>query len=212
MRKLKLKRNKYKGKLIVIEGVEKSGKTTYANVLGEYFIEKYNKEDFGYLKCPSVELFNSRLFRIFRYDKSGDILNANSLLLLIMSELTQITKEVIIPYLKQGKTIICEGYLYFAFCYLLHNKIKGSRWFYRFKKAIIKPNIVFYVDVEYKTSIKRILEYDDKRIIDVKKYKKFTNRFNKIAKKSNFVKVSGNDNNITCIKDLEKILKENKVI
>ena len=212
MRKLKLKRKKFKGKLIVIEGVEKAGKTTYVNTLGESLLKYYDKENCAYLKMPSSEVINSRLFRIYKYDETGKILYPNSLLLLIMSEMLQITKEVIIPYLKQGKIVICEGYIYFVYCYLLHKKIANDYWFYTLKNEFVKPDIVFYVNVDFKTSIKRILENDDKRVFNTKGYKKFVGRFNKLARKSRFIELIGNDGKSTSEKYIEKTLKDNKVI
>jgi thymidylate kinase len=161
---------------------------------------------------PSQEVFNSRLFRIYKYDETERILYPNSLLLLIMSEMLQITKEIIIPYLKQGKIVICEGYIYFIYCYLIHKKVLNNSWFYTLKNEFIRPNIVFYVNVDFKTSINRILECDDKRIINPKGHKKFVARFKKFAKKSRFTQLLGNNCNSANEKDIEKILKDKKVI
>ena len=114
MRKLRLKKNRYNGKLIVIDGAEKSGKSTYVKVLFDYLLKRYDKENFIYVKTPSLEVINSRIFKLYKYDETDAVLHPKALLFLLMSEMLQITKELIIPCLKKGKTVICEGYIYFV--------------------------------------------------------------------------------------------------
>ena len=109
----------YAGSLIVLEGNDGAGKTTLAQMLVDKInitlVTKGYKEMAHYVRTPGGTLLGEDLRNI--------LLNANyeidplSEAFLFQAQLNQCIKEVILPLLRVGKTVVCDRLIFSSFAY-----------------------------------------------------------------------------------------------
>lgn len=95
-----------KGKFIVIEGCDGSGKTTVIEKLREEF--KDNPE-YVFIKAPGSTALGEVIRKILKNKKYSDIC-PKTWLYLFMSTMIELVEKEIKPNLEQGKTIICDRF------------------------------------------------------------------------------------------------------
>lgn len=96
----------YKGKFIVFEGPDRGGKSTQANLLNKYLLEK--GVDVIITREPGGDSVAEEIRRIL-LDPTNTVSPMAELLLYEASR-AQHTQQKIIPALAAGKTVICERY------------------------------------------------------------------------------------------------------
>jgi len=133
------------GKFIVFEGITGSGKKSHMNLLAED-LRKVGK-NVTLIGFPHFETDIARLTKRTQFD-------SHTLSLLYAADRSQY-QERIKSLLETENIIICDRYSYSNFAY------QGARgvnleWLINLEKNIIKPNIVFLVDVPIDTSMTRI--------------------------------------------------------
>ncbi len=136
-----------KGKFIVIEGIDGSGKTTISNMLRSKLANN------GFEVIYTYEPINNELINLI--EEYGRTLGAVVEALLIAADRYIHTMNVIIPNLRLGRIVICDRYVFSSIAY------QGARgadvnWIRVINKFAVKPDIAIYLDVRPEVGIRRI--------------------------------------------------------
>ena len=188
MRLLKLKKEKYFGKLIVFEGTDGAGKTTQITKVSELLKEKYGEENILSLKQPTDLSRKTKLFQKMMYSESHDDIDYRAVQLLTMSDRIQHGFEVIEPALKEGKIVVCDRYIYTSYVNMLARGYRKEKWFRDVSKHILKPDVKFLAYVNPNIAIGRIKSRPEEatRYLDENLLKKVSKLFKQYALKDKF--------------------------
>lgn len=137
-----------KGKLIVFEGVARSGKSTLINMLS------HKLKAYGYDTVITEWNSYEPLQEIINYKKTHFTFSPLTYSLLHLSEFALRYKEIIEPALANGKIVIADRWVYTAYT---RDVVRGIsleyvRNCYRFAR---NPNITFYVEVPCEVALQR---------------------------------------------------------
>lgn len=187
---MKLKKNK--SYLIVLEGIDGSGKTTIAKRLKEYLIDsEYNALLF---REPSDSEYGKKIREIA--ENKSKIPIEEELNYFIMDRKWNVENNIL-PNLAQNRVIILDRYFFSTACYQgarglnMEDILKINREF------APEPDYVFIIDIDVKTALSRINKNREKT---VKLFEK--EGFLKKVRK-NYLKLKGN--NIYIINGDDKI-------
>src|SRR6187401_1518139 len=141
----------YPGKLIAIEGTDGVGRSTQIQLLREWLeVKGYGVIETGWtrseLMAPAIELA-----------KSSNTLNKLTFVLLYATDFADRLEKEIIPALKAGFIVLSDRYIYTA---LARAGIRGvdRPWLRSLYGFAIAPHLVFYLNVDVKTLIGRVLQ------------------------------------------------------
>jgi dTMP kinase len=143
------KRHPYKGKLIVVEGIDGSGKSTQLALLQKWLESK------GY-GTQFTEWNSSKLIsQVIKKGKKKGRLNAATFSLLHATDFADRLQEIIVPALKSGMVVLADRYIYTA---LSRDVARDCRreWVRNTYSFAVKPDAVFYFKVPVKVSLERI--------------------------------------------------------
>lgn len=144
-------KRKHKGKLICIEGVDGSGKTTQAKMLVRNLRGK--NYDAVYTTEPSAGKIGA-LIRGFVLSRKSRVPIALEALLFAADRVDHVETEVE-PLLKQGKIVVCDRYLFSSLAY------QGAagldlHWMDCINKFALKPDLTLFLDVSPDVAISRL--------------------------------------------------------
>ncbi len=100
-------REKLKGKFIVLDGPDGSGKGTQLKILREY-LESQGIEVEGAID-PGGTAIGDKIRKLVKYGSEG--ITANTEVMLFMASRAQLVAEVIKPALASGKTVLCDRFI-----------------------------------------------------------------------------------------------------
>ena len=126
MRKLTLKSNTYSGKLIVFEGTDGAGKTSMIGLTRQLMEEKYGEEQVISVKQPTDMSRKTKLFQKMMYSRNHEEIDYRAVQLLTMSDRVQHCFETVVPALKEGKTVICDRYIFTSLANMLARGYRRS--------------------------------------------------------------------------------------
>lgn len=106
-------REKLKGKFIVLDGPDGSGKGTQLKILREY-LECHGIEVVGTID-PGGTAIGDKIRKLVKYGSEG--ITANTEVMLFMASRAQLVAEVIKPALMSGKTVLCDRFISSTFAY-----------------------------------------------------------------------------------------------
>jgi len=147
-----------KGKFIVLEGGEGTGKTVQSKLLSEYLTScgvdsVITREPGG---CPVAEKIREVIVR-----GNAEDLNSVSEFLLLSASRTEHVRQKIVPTLSQGKWVISDRYYFSSYA---HQAYTGKVDF-EFVKSVTKlaidgnePEITFIIDLPADIGIRRSLD------------------------------------------------------
>lgn len=140
-----------KGKLIVIEGIDGSGKSTCAKNLAE----KLNSINIKtiYTFEPTHSHYGAKL----RDGMLSEDLDAEEELLLFVKDRKEHIEYMIKPALEEGYFIILDRYFYSSIAYQGAKGIDINRIINMHKDFIIKPDIVFIFHLPIDIALNRII-------------------------------------------------------
>jgi dTMP kinase len=138
------------GKLIVVEGIDGSGKSTQLDLLRKYLIGE------GYCVAFSEWNSSSIVGNVTRRGKKKQLLTSLSFSLIHAADFSDRMERQMLPALKAGAIVLADRYIYTAFG---RDKARGLsssyvRELYRFA---IRPTIAFYFRVPLEESLNRIM-------------------------------------------------------
>jgi dTMP kinase len=142
--------NEYPGKLIAIEGTDGVGRSTQIQLLREWLeVRGYGVVETGWTRStlmqPTIEIA-----------KSSNTLNKLTFVLLYATDFADRLEKEIIPALKAGFVVLSDRYIFTA---MARAGIRGvdRQWLRNLYGFAIAPHMVFYLNVDVKTLIGRVL-------------------------------------------------------
>lgn len=196
-----------KGKLIVIEGIDGSGKSTCAKNLAE----KLNSINIKtiYTFEPTHSHYGAKL----RDGMLSEDLDAEEELLLFVKDRKEHIEYMIKPALEEGYFIILDRYFYSSIAYQGAKGIDINRIINMHKDFIIKPDIVFIFHLPIDIALNRIIS--KRGIADRFENETYLKRVDKIFHSFNepFIYHIDTDKDIKIINDeLFNILEKSKML
>jgi len=141
----------YPGKLIAIEGTDGVGRTTQIALLREWLeVQGYGVVETGWTRSalmqPTIELA-----------KSSNTLNKLTFVLLYATDFADRLEKEIIPALKAGFIVLSDRYIFTA---MARSGVRGvdRPWIRNLYGFAIAPHLVFYLNIDVKNLIQRVLD------------------------------------------------------
>jgi dTMP kinase len=147
----KIKQREIPGRLIAVEGLDGSGKSTQINLLKRWL------ELEGY-KVFFTEWNSSELVKkATRKGKKDKILTPTTFSLIHATDFADRYERQILPLLKGGYLVLADRYIYTAFA---RDAVRGCdrQWLRRMYRFARHPDLALYFDVPLETALNRILE------------------------------------------------------
>lgn len=140
----------YPGRLIIVEGIDGSGKSTQLQLLQKWLVNSNYKVFFT--EWNSSALVNSTIKR----GKRKNLLTPTTFSILHATDFADRLQHLIIPPLKAGMIVLADRYIYTAFA---RDVVRGVHpdWVRDMYGFAVKPDIAFYFKVPIEVSLKRIL-------------------------------------------------------
>lgn len=138
---------KLSGRIIVIEGLDKSGKTTQSNLLFNYLIKK-NPDKVVLMDFPDYSTQIGKIIRDFLDGKSN--FNNETMHMLLAANRRE-KKEIIEGHLEKGNTIVMNRYYQSNLAYGIANGM-GKDWLMNLDAGIPKESITIILDVDPKVT------------------------------------------------------------
>lgn len=147
---LKSKKHTIPGKLIVVEGIDGSGKSTQIRLLEKWL--RYNGQRVFLTEWNSSELVKE----ITSKGKKKGRLTPTTFSLLHATDFADRYERNIFPLLRAGYFVLADRYIYTAFA---RDVTRGCNleWVRKIYNFAIKPDITFYFRTPIDTAINRIL-------------------------------------------------------
>jgi dTMP kinase len=139
------------GKLIAVEGLDGSGKSTQIRLLKRWLeLEGYKV---FFTEWNSSELVK----RATRKGKKKKILTPTTFSLIHCTDFADRYERQILPLLKGGYLVLADRYVYTAFA---RDAVRGCdpEWLRKLYRFARKPDITFFFEVPLETALQRILE------------------------------------------------------
>src|SRR5919109_1153648 len=141
----------YPGKLIAIEGTDGVGRSTQIHLLREWLeVRGYGVVETGWTRSdlmqPTIELA-----------KASNTLNKLTFVLLYATDFADRLEKAIIPALKAGFIVLSDRYIFTA---LARAGVRGvdRTWVRSLYGFGIAPHLVFYLKIDERTLIRRVLQ------------------------------------------------------
>ena len=141
----------YPGKIIAIEGTDGVGRSTQIRLLREWLeVQGYGVVETGWtrseLMAPTIDLA-----------KASNTLNKLTFVLLYATDFADRLEKEIIPALKAGFIVLSDRYIFTA---MARAGIRGvdRSWMRNLYGFSIAPHLVFYLRIDEKTLIRRVLQ------------------------------------------------------
>ena len=141
----------YPGKIIAIEGTDGVGRSTQISMLREWLeVQGYGVIETGWTRSelmqPTIELA-----------KASNTLNKLTFVLLYATDFADRLEKEIVPALKAGFIVLSDRYIYTA---MARAGVRGvdKTWTRNLYGFAIAPHLIFYLKIDEKTLIKRVLQ------------------------------------------------------
>jgi dTMP kinase len=138
------------GRLIIVEGIDGSGKTTQLQLLHKWLLNSKYRVLF-------TEWNSSALVKeTIKHGKKKNLLTPTTFSILHATDFADRLMHLIIPPMKAGMIVCADRYIYTAFA---RDVVRGvhPEWVRNLYGFAVKPDIGFYFRVPIEVSLKRIL-------------------------------------------------------
>ncbi len=153
-----------KGKFIVLEGIDGSGKSTQAKLLHQRFCRE------GISPILTREPTNGPIGKLIRQILSGtQPMDQRAIANLFAADRTDHLSHPengIHQLVKQGRTVICDRYYFSSYAY--HSQYMDMDWVFAINQLnadILKPDLTIFIDVPPELCVKRIAK--DRQSFDI---------------------------------------------
>lgn len=145
-----LQPNSYEGKLVVVEGIDGSGKSTQIDLLFKWL--QSQKRSVYFSEWNSSELVKSTT----RLGKKRKMFTPTTFSLLQATDFADRWENRILPLLKAGVIVVADRYAFTAFARDVARGV-GRQWVRNLYSFAIQPDIAFYFRVPLDIAVDRIL-------------------------------------------------------
>lgn len=146
--------HRYPGRLIVVEGIDGSGKSTQLSLLHKWLESKRYGVVFSEWNSSPLVKDTTKL------GKKKKMLTPATFSLIHSTDFADRTERNILPLLKAGAVVLCDRYIYTAFA---RDVARGMdrEWVRDLYGFAVQPAIAFYFRVPLETAIHRLLDGRD---------------------------------------------------
>lgn len=140
-----------KGKLIVIEGTDGTGRSTQVSMLKNWLeIQGYAVVETGWAR-------SNLMHKSIEMAKSGNIMDRMTFTLLYSTDFADRFENQIIPALKSGHIVLADRYIYTAF---VRDAVRqpNSQWIRDLFSFAMIPHLVIYLKINAEALIPRVIE------------------------------------------------------
>ncbi|MDQ6722665.1 MAG: dTMP kinase [Thermoproteota archaeon] len=201
-------KEKTKGKLIVIEGLDKSGKTTQSKLLFDFYNKIYPAQ-VSLLNFPDYTTTIGKEIRSFL---QGQVAYNNEVKHILLSANRWEKKPEIESLVEQNKIIILNRYYQSNLVYGLANGMNFD-WLVNLDKGLPKEDIVIVLDTNPDITYKRGID-NDFFLDEFEKNKNFLekarNNYLDLAKKFNWIVINSDSDIHSIHKSIVNIIKVDK--
>jgi len=142
--------NRYKGKLIVVEGIDGSGKSTQISLLANWLRAQGHAVVFSeWNSSPLVK-------ETTRRGKKKEMFTPFTFSLIHATDFADRHERYIVPMLKAGAVVCADRFAYTAFARDVVRGV-GRKWVRNLYRFANRPNIAFYFRVPLDVALGRIL-------------------------------------------------------
>jgi dTMP kinase len=142
--------NRFPGRLIVVEGIDGSGKSTQLSLLSQWLRLRGNAVAFS-------EWNSSPLVReTTRRGKRKEMFTPTSFSLIHATDFADRLERYIVPLLKAGAVVCADRYAYTAFARDVVRGVDRS-WVRNLYRFAVRPSLAFYFQVPLEVALGRIL-------------------------------------------------------
>jgi dTMP kinase len=137
------------GRLIIVEGIDGSGKSTQLDLLRKWLINQ------GYVVIFSEWNSSPIVKATTRRGKRLQLLSPMSFSLIHAADFASRTYSEILPALQAGAVVLADRYIYTAY---VRDAVRGVNraWLRRLYSFAVQPTLAFYFDVPLDEAMKRI--------------------------------------------------------
>ncbi len=140
-----------KGKLIVIEGTDGSGRSTQVDLLKSWLeVQGHAVFETGWARSNLMQ-------RSIEAAKAGNIMDRMTFALMYATDFADRLENQIIPALKSGHVVIADRYIYTAFARDVVRDPDNS-WIRSVFGFALVPDLVLYLKMDIETLIPRVIE------------------------------------------------------
>ena len=142
--------NRYRGKLIVVEGIDGSGKSTQLSLLSQWLRSQCIAVAFSeWNSSPLVRETTKR-------GKKKNMFTPVTFSLIHATDFADRLERYIVPLVKSGAVVCADRYAYTAFA---RDVVRGvdPQWVRRLYRFAVKPTLAFYFRVPLNVALGRIL-------------------------------------------------------
>jgi dTMP kinase len=142
--------NRYKGKLIVVEGIDGSGKSTQITLLSHWLRAR------GYAVAFSEWNSSPLVQQTTRRGKKKEMFTPTTFSLIHATDFADRLESYVLPLVKAGALVCADRYAYTAFA---RDVARGAsrNWVRNLYSFALRPNLSFYFRVPLDVAIGRIL-------------------------------------------------------
>src|SRR5947209_19699642 len=145
-----LRRTTYPGKLIIVEGIDGSGKSTQLDLLRKWLTGE------NYLVAFSEWNSSPLVNRITKRGKKTKMLTPTSFSLIHAADFVDRLERQIVPALEAGAIVLADRYVYTAFARDVARGVDPD-WVRSEYSLAVQPTLAFYFRVPLEESLNRIL-------------------------------------------------------
>src|SRR6476661_8352206 len=142
--------NRFPGRLIVVEGIDGSGKSTQMSLLSQWLRRR------GYAVTFSEWNSSPLVHETTRRGKKKEMFTPTSFSLIHATDFADRLEQYIIPLLKAGAVVCADRYAYTAFARDVVRGVDRS-WVRNLYRFALKPSLAFYFKVPLDVAVGRIL-------------------------------------------------------
>ncbi len=142
--------NRYRGKLIVVEGIDGSGKSTQMSLLSRWLRSQ------GYAVAFSEWNSSPLVRQTTRRGKKKEMFTPTTFSLIHATDFADRMESYILPLLKAGAVVCADRYAYTAFARDVARGVSRN-WVRNLYRFAVRPDLAFYFRVPLDIALGRIL-------------------------------------------------------